>query len=135
VLIHLEGREGQEREGRISRILPPADPQSRSFRIKIALLKQDRRLLPGLLANGQVMLKSQGHALVLPVAALIADTPGAREGEVYVVEKDLAHRRRLSLGARYGDRIEIRSGVTEGEQVVLEGQQMLSEGRHIQTGL
>ncbi|NLC55707.1 MAG: efflux RND transporter periplasmic adaptor subunit [Armatimonadetes bacterium] len=126
---------GQTVPGRVREVLPPAGPQERGFRVKIALGTTDRRLRPGMSASGTIQAGSRPDVLAVPVAALLADEPEARAGEVWIVRDNVAHRRRLRLGARLGARVEVLSGLTEGELVVVEGQQLLKEGRPVRVQL
>ncbi|MEE8138896.1 MAG: hypothetical protein V3T81_08540, partial [Thermoanaerobaculia bacterium] len=50
---------------------------------------------------------------------------------VYVVDGGVARRREVELGFREGDRVEVLSGVVEGERVVTVGQDGLSDGTPI----
>ena len=50
---------------------------------------------------------------------------------VYVVKNGRAERRRITLGAFSGDRVEVRSGVQAGERVIVAGQHRLRPGRTV----
>ena len=53
---------------------------------------------------------------------------------VWTVDKDsTAHRTAVTIGATVGNRVEILSGLTEGQRVVTEGYQKLSEGTKTRT--
>jgi RND family efflux transporter MFP subunit len=55
-----------------------------------------------------------------------------QDPKIYVVQGDtVAFSRPITLGGVYGDKIEVTSGVTEGEQVVLTGQLNLSNGARV----
>jgi multidrug efflux pump subunit AcrA (membrane-fusion protein) len=58
--------------------------------------------------------------MVVPAAALLNADDGGQK--VMVVTGDsVAHERRISVGIRQGDRVQIISGLQEGEQVVTSG--------------
>ena len=50
---------------------------------------------------------------------------------VYVVKEGRAERRRITLGAFSGERVEVRSGLKAGERVIVAGQHRLRPGRTV----
>ena len=72
---------------------------------------------------------TRGNALVIPKAALSLESIG---DTVYVVDGDVASRREIELGFAEGDFVEARSGIEEGDRVVVVGQDGLSDGTPIQ---
>jgi RND family efflux transporter MFP subunit len=129
--IQFEALKGRIFEGLAQEILPPADSTGRNFRVKILLTRKESLLHVGMLATGTIAVEPRSDALTVPVSALLADTPGATEGEVFVVENNTARKRQVILGARIGEIVEARGGLSEGEQVVIEGQPMLKDGRRV----
>jgi multidrug efflux pump subunit AcrA (membrane-fusion protein) len=60
------------------------------------------------------------NTMVVPAAALLNSDEGGQK--VMVVTKDsVAHERKVSVGVRQGDRVQILSGLQEGDQVVTSG--------------
>jgi multidrug efflux pump subunit AcrA (membrane-fusion protein) len=52
--------------------------------------------------------------------------------EVFVVDpKNTAHLRLVKTGKQYGERVEVLSGLREGERIVVEGVERLSDGSRI----
>jgi len=76
-----------------------------------------------------VETETRENALVVPKAALSLESVG---DTVYVAIDGKASRREVELGFRQGDLVEIVRGVSEGEQVVVVGQDGLSEGTPLQ---
>jgi hypothetical protein len=72
---------------------------------------------------------TRDDALVIPKAALSLESIG---DTVYVADGDVAARREVELGFREGDFVEIVSGLTGDESVVVVGQDGLSDGTPIQ---
>ncbi len=130
--IQIEALKGRTFEGLVQEILPPADSTGRNFRVKIALPRKESLLHVGMLATGTIAIEPRSDALTVPVAALLADAPGATEGEVFVIENNTARKRQVILGARIGEIVEVRGGLSEGDKVVIEGQPMLKDGRRVQ---
>jgi RND family efflux transporter MFP subunit len=65
------------------------------------------------------------HSLLIPRQALVGSI---RNAEVFVVNRGIARRSRLAVGAEPGNRIEVLQGLNEGDLVVVSGQNELDDG-------
>ena len=98
--------------------------------MKVTLdLQHGGRLRPGMFARVFVETERREGALVVPKAALSLESIG---DTVYVAADGVASRREVELGFRQGDLVEVLSGIEEGEQVVVVGQDGLSAGTPLQ---
>lgn len=114
----------KELAGVVSEISPTADPNSRTFRVKL-----DVPTVAGLRAGqfGRVAMPvGQTTALRAPVTAVVQR--GQME-MVFVLKDGKAQMRLIKTGKRIGDEVELVSGVTAGEQVVTEGAADLVDGQ------
>ncbi len=115
-----------ELAGVVSEIAPSADPNSRTF-----LVKLDLALAPGLRAGqfGRVAVPvGETSALRVPATAVL------QRGEmelVFVVANGHAQLRIVKTGKRVGNEMELVSGVDTGEQVVTEGAASLLDGQPV----
>ena len=118
----LPSRPGVVLHGRVAAILPEANRETRSLRVRIELPNPGGQLTPGLFA--QVRLQgATAPALVLPAEAVIRT--GTR-AIVYVAEAGGRYRPvEVGIGAELGDRIVITGGLQAGQQVVASGQFLL----------
>jgi len=92
----------------------------------------DRTLRPGSFAEITVPVASATEAPVIPVAAV---RPSERGFLAYVVEGDKAVERILTLGMRSADgRVEVLSGLSGGESLVVRGAEALSNGVTVRIG-
>ncbi len=92
----------------------------------------DRALRPGSFAEITVPVASATQAPVVPVAAV---RPSERGFLAYIVEGDKAVERILTLGMRSADgRVEILSGLSGGEMIVIRGAEALSNGVTVRIG-
>jgi RND family efflux transporter MFP subunit len=116
----------KEREAVVSEIAPSADPGSRTF-----LVKLDLPSAPDLRAGqfGRVEIPvSETNVLRAPASAVIER--GQME-LVFVVTNNHAELRLVKTGRRFGNEIELLSGVSAGEKVVTEGAASLVDGQAV----
>src|SRR5204862_5413742 len=107
-----------------------ADPSTRQVEV-LAWVKNPGVLKPGFFAEVTLASETRQNAVVVPERAVQASERGF---VAYVVEGNKARLRPLQLGIRTGDGgVEILSGVTAGEKVVVEGSDRLADGIEVQT--
>ena len=116
-------------QGRVLAILPEANRDTRTLRLRIALPNPKLRLRPGLLA--QVQLQGPTHkALVVPAEAVIRS---GRRNLVYLAMGDGKFSPvEVELGEQIDEWLTIRSGVAAGDQVVTSGQFLLDSEASLQ---
>jgi membrane fusion protein (multidrug efflux system) len=119
VRVGMDAHPGQRFEARIRRIFPSADPGTRLVPVEVALTGEGARAArPGYLARVAFALGARDGVLLVPASAVVGDA-GAQN--VFVVRDGRAERRRVEAGLSTQGRIEIVSGVEEGEAVVVTG--------------
>ena len=112
--------------GRIRRIFPSADTVSRLVPVEVALNGNDaRNLTMGFLARVRFGLAPRENILMIPSTALI-ETVG--QPAVFLLRGTSVSRRSVQRGNTYEGRVEIVSGLTVGDSVVVAGQNMLRDG-------
>jgi RND family efflux transporter MFP subunit len=107
---------GRQFKGTVARTASALDPTSRTLLVEINVPNADNALLPGMYA--QVDLSSAGTAspLLIPSDALIVRADGA---QVAVVRPDhTVHLQKIAVARDYGDRLEVSSGLQEGEMII-----------------
>jgi RND family efflux transporter MFP subunit len=110
----------------IAEVSPNADATSRTVLVKLAL-PADPRLRAGAFGRATVPA-SEVRALTVPARAVV------RRGQleaVYVVADGGARMRLVRTGRSANDRIELRSGVRDGEQVVVDVPEALVDGQPV----
>lgn len=104
----------ENRKGTVEEIVPSADPRSRSFLVRVAL-ESSEQLRPGMF--GRLYLPEDSRkALIVPQEALVYT--GQLE-MVIVLENDATVTRLVRSGKKYPQGREILSGLTAGEKVLL----------------
>ncbi len=116
---------GEQFEGRIARIAPVLDPATRTAEMEIEIPNPTRRLKPGMYARVSLITSTKTDALVVPKSAIV-DVAGRRG--VYTIDERTAVFRPVEVGIEDAERIEITTGITEGEQVVSIGASSIRDG-------
>ena len=88
-------------------------------------------------ANGAaqvtVAANSKSDAIIVPASAVTLEASNANEGTVMIVDaQNVAHERKVTVGIRTNDKIEIVEGLQEGETVVIEGNFALPDGTKVE---
>lgn len=115
-----------EVDGTIKRIQPAADLDTRSFTVEVEVPNADKRLLPGMIARVTFSSSRTEKLMLMPQDFLVTQRAG--NGVFIVGEGSVARWRPLELGTIYGTQIEVKSGLADGERVVVLGQRALAEG-------
>jgi multidrug efflux pump subunit AcrA (membrane-fusion protein) len=119
---------GRSLEGRVVEIIPAADPASRTVTVKLDL-PGDPGLRSGLFGRARFPA-GERQALLVPISAL---TERGQLTAVYVVDgQNIARLRLVTAGARHADRVEILSGLTAGERIVVEAAARVGDGSPVE---
>ena len=116
--------------GRVAAIIPTADRQKATVKVRVAFNQLDPRILPQM----GVKVAFQGPARETPAAAPGVLTPAAALARAdgrdiaWVVREGRVERRAVSVGESQGDEAVITAGLSAGETVVLNPPPTLSDG-------
>ena len=109
------------------------DANSRSFYVE-AKVPADKDLRPNQIALVKIQDYSSPNAIAIPVNTLQTDDKGKF---VMVASKEngktISHKKIVTIGELYGEKIEIKSGLLKGVQLIIDGFQGLYEGLVITT--
>ncbi|MFW5909615.1 MAG: efflux RND transporter periplasmic adaptor subunit [Thiohalospira sp.] len=116
-------RPWDRREGSVQRILPEADPDSRTVTARIPLANGDGRLTPGLFGRATIRGPAREGVITVPRQAVIRTGEAAR---VVIAHDDGGFTpRSVELGLTADGRTAILEGVEAGERVVTSGHFLL----------
>jgi RND family efflux transporter MFP subunit len=114
--------------GSITRTSDAIDPQARTFRAELDVANTDRSLVPGLYVQVAFQLPHTGMSQV-PAATLLFSPSGPK---VAVVTADGSVQfRAVTIGRDDGDRVELSSGVSNGDRLVLNISNQIVEGQKV----
>jgi RND family efflux transporter MFP subunit len=134
----VEALAGTGFEGRVTKIAPAADPQSRVFDVEVTIPNPDGRLRPGMIGSVAVGARRAGVAAevpTLPLTAIVRSTGGAGDYAAFVVERrgdaDVARLRPVQLGEVIGNAVAVTGGISPGERVIVTGASLLVDGETV----
>ena len=116
------------------KIVPTADRQKSTVKVKVRFDKVDARILPDMSAKITFIQKDpqaathQAARVTVPKSALLQ-----RDGKtvVLVLNGDRMQSQAVTIGSEFGDRVEIKQGLAGGEILVVRGGETLSDGTRV----
>lgn len=127
--ISIDAYPGETFEGKVNIVYPTLNPSTRTFQVEVVINNAKQRIRPGMFARVTLNFGTENHVLV-PDQAVVKQT-GSGERFVYVINGGKAYHKTVELGRRLGDTYEVLSGINAGDQVVVFGQTLLSDGRDV----
>lgn len=94
------------------------DPDTRTLQVRAETPNQDGKLLPGAFANLELTLETIEDALMVPTISLVPELQGQK---VFVIKNGLVVPKSVQTGLRNEARVQILSGVSEGDTVLTTG--------------
>jgi RND family efflux transporter MFP subunit len=123
--------------GRVARFVEKVSVATRTMDTEVDVANPSLILIPGMYAEVNLTLDRRDKVLAVPVMAVDRansdSEPGAAQtGEVLIVTpNNRVEKRKVTLGIESSNNIEIRSGLNEGDSVVLTGRAALQPGQEV----
>jgi HlyD family secretion protein len=111
---------GPDVTGKVIVVSPATDANSTTVQVWVQAENPGERLKPGASVHAVIVTEIFKAATVVPAAAIL---PGEEGGiAVLTVSPDaVAHKKKIEVGVREGDKIQVLNGVQPGEEVVIVG--------------
>jgi RND family efflux transporter MFP subunit len=119
---------GRSFQGTVDALGMAADPLSRTYTAKIAIVNRDHQLRDGMVSQARIYGSRQVHVLTIPGNAVVRDARGVANVYIYNSSRRMVFARRVETDEFMGNEIVIKSGLTANDEVVIAGQQNLREG-------
>jgi len=129
VSVRVEGPASSPMEGVVDVVAPAADPESRSFLVKIHL-PAGGDVRSGMFARVALAV-GEDRLMAIPASALVRE--GQLTGLFVVTAEGIARYRLIRTGRRLGDRVEVLSGLSEGSRFVVDPPPGLVDGARVET--
>jgi RND family efflux transporter MFP subunit len=118
-----------EMTGKLTAIIPRADPQARTFPVKVTIPNREGRVGAGMLARVALPAGESYRATVVPKDAVVTQGPASF---VYVLNGDnTVSQTSVEPGDGAGAWIVVRGPVEPGARVITRGNERLQEGQTV----
>jgi multidrug efflux pump subunit AcrA (membrane-fusion protein) len=127
----LEAFPGEVFAAELAGISPVVDPASRTKKVTLRFIHGDLRVNPGMFARIKLNTRTYPNVVSIPQEAIVENRGTT---VVYVIDSNTAGEttrvtmREVTVGASIDGETEIKDGLAAGEQVVVQGQQFLTDG-------
>lgn len=123
---------GERMTGKVSLISRSTDPQNRATEVWVNLANGRGMLRIGGAANVVVSENTQVDAVVVPRTAVVVDAANEKTGIVMVVDQlNIAHEKKVEVGVRTNQLVQIVTGLSGGETIIVEGNYGLPDGTRV----
>lgn len=126
---------GRTFAGRVARFTDRVQTNTRTMETEVDVANPNLVLVPGMYAEVDLTIDRRPDALAVPVAAVDPDSEtqaGVKTGRVLVVTDDgRIEPRKIELGLETANRVEVKTGIHEGEMVVLGNRASLHAGERV----
>ncbi len=123
---------GRKFKGAVAHTSDALDPATRTLLVEIQLDNPNRALMPGMFAQAALTVERSSPPLTVRGDTLVVRADGP---QVAVVDGGRVHFARIQLGRDYGDRLEVLSGLEEGQQIVVNPSDLVREGAKVQPAM
>jgi RND family efflux transporter MFP subunit len=127
----VEAFPGRTFTGRVVRIGPSLNEQTRALTVEAEVSNSGNQLRPGMFAKSKLITAKDAPATMIPARAVVTV---AGLSKVFVIENGKAVERMVKTGVSDGDLIEIIEGIREGEVVATSNADRLQQGSVVTGG-
>ena len=132
--VTLDALPGERLAAEVRKIIPTADRQKATVKVKVRFKEIDPRILPDMNAKVTFLQRpepgtnTERTRVTVPKSAI-----QQRDGKsiVFVFNNGRVLSQPVTVGSDFGDRIEIKQGLAGGEQVIIRGAENLTDGSRV----
>ncbi|HJZ40865.1 MAG TPA: efflux RND transporter periplasmic adaptor subunit [Bacteroidales bacterium] len=110
--------------GTVSQLSPAIDAETRSYKGLILVNNPNLQLRPGMYVKGEIVVARASNSIVVPKDVIVSKQRG---NSVFVVEKGVAYERVVEFGLENPKEVQIVSGLSMNEQLVVKGFETLRD--------
>lgn len=129
VKVHVQALD-EDIEGKVSRFADSLDMQTRTMETEIDVPNRSGKLIPGMYTETELSLREKKDVLTIPLEGV------TRNGEVSTVllvnPQSVVEERHVQLGMEDSARVEVVSGLVEGDMVIVGNRSSFRSGEKVQ---
>ena len=107
-----------------------ADPRSRTYEVKATIQNHDGQLLPGMIC--QAFTNYMQGAMGVFIPANLVQLDGDNKTFVWVVNGGKAVKREITISGETAQGVQVSGGLSAGDQLIVSGQQKVSNGMNVE---
>lgn len=127
--VSLAALPGEKLKATVSRVSPVLDSESRTREVTLEFLAKNDRVAAGMYAESRIYIAPLVGRVVIPEAAVITQN---EDNYVFTTTASIAKKTVVEPGTNVDGLVEIDSGLKAGDEVVVEGQDQLSDGKKVE---
>jgi RND family efflux transporter MFP subunit len=116
--------------GKVTRISDALQPGTRTLLTEVDIPNPDGVLVPGIYCTVELQIPRRVPSLIVPADAVIFNRNGV---QVAAIEDGTVRLRKITIARDLGTQVEVRTGVKEGDQVVLNPSVQIADGSKVET--
>jgi RND family efflux transporter MFP subunit len=129
VKVHVQALD-QDFTGKVSRFADSLDMQTRTMETEIDVPNRNGKLIPGMYTETELSLRAKKNVLTIPLEGV------TRNGEVstvlFVNPQGVVDERHIQLGMEDASRVEVLSGLSEGDMVIVGNRSSFRNGEKVE---
>jgi len=114
--------------GHVAEISPMISTETRTFKGILNIDNPDLKLRPGMFIKADIITAQKDSAIVIPKDIILS---GNRGKSVFIVERSAARERRITTGIENQESVEIISGLSKNDRLVVKGYETLRNGSKV----
>ena len=130
VRLAVDPYEGETFTGSVARVVHNLDPRTRTMGVEVEIPNRTGRLKPGMFARVEVLVETRQRALTIPAEALRL---GEARPSVMLVREGVVETVSVELGAADTRGVEVLKGLSEQDQVILQGKDLVKPRQKVRT--
>lgn len=130
-IINISALNNKEFEGAVEEVGVVADPIAHAYKIKIRIPNENNIIKPGMICNVRIEKITPFEGVIIPNQALLTDELGKTFLFTIDEKSNTVKREYVKAGKLLKEGIEIVEGLSEGELIVVEGQQKLVDNSKV----
>lgn len=115
--------------GRITRVAPSLDPVTRTMASEVDIPNPKRILKPGMFAKVHIISEVHKNILAVPVSCIITQDD---HKNLFIVSQGIARLVPVQLGIESDGMIEVKSGISPTDNVVVQGEDTIHDGQKVE---
>lgn len=115
--------------GSVTTVSPVVDRETRSAPIEVGVANPSGLILPGMMARVDLVTEKRPGVLVIPIDAIATSRGGSF---VFVSNGGHARQAPVEVGIIDREKVEILSGLSEGDEIIVAGRAFLRDGATVQ---